>query len=77
MVTNKAFLFAIEILSDLKVEVDKKRPRIPRLEVESSDFQSELSDFEGVPSNGSGKNTAPKRRATPVSSFSQHFSVNI
>jgi len=37
------------LLVDLKLEFDEKRPHIPRLEVEMSDFQVESFGFEGFP----------------------------
>jgi len=49
LVANPAFLHVLEILSDLKLELDGKRHHNPRLDMEPSDFQLELSGFEEDP----------------------------
>jgi len=55
-VPNPTFLHVLEILSDLKLELDGKRPHNPRLDIEPSDFQLELSGFEEDPRD-TNKNT--------------------
>jgi len=49
LVANPTFLHVLEILSDLKLELDGKRPHNPRLDMEPSDFQLELSGLEEYP----------------------------
>jgi len=49
LVANQACLHVLEILSDFKLELDGKRPHNPRLDMEPSDFQLEISGLEEEP----------------------------